>query len=110
MLALVRYLGNQKVPTSKLEDETFFPLLGRLIHYPINWVLPIMLLAGFCFTGLLFYIILEKKLKLRGILTGLFTWILIISFSAGLNYLIWLGIRKLHPRIRIFHISPPHEQ
>jgi hypothetical protein len=55
LLALVHDLGNQPTLDMRVADQTFFALLGKLVHYPASWALPLAAVAGLCFLGALIY-------------------------------------------------------
>jgi len=97
MLALVRYLGNQPELEKSLPDQTFFPLLGMLVHYPTRLALPLGIAAGLCFLGTLGYGFGSKRLTWRGLGLGFLAFLLNIALIEGIVTLLWLGIQTLHP-------------
>jgi hypothetical protein len=102
ILALVRYLGVQ--PTMELDAsaQTFFPVFGWLIHYPVSWATPLAVVAGLCFLGMLFFGLRRKMLTWKGM--GLSCLILLISLTASILMitLLWRGIQSLHPEYGYF--------
>ena len=68
LLALVRYLGDQSTLVMSAPDQTFFPVLGRVVHYPSNWSVPLAIVAGLCFMGTIFYGFRKRELTWRGAL------------------------------------------
>ena len=97
MLALVRYLGNQPTLEKELPDQTFFPVLGRLVHYPTSLALPLGIAAGLCFLGTLVYGFGSKRFTWRGLGMGFLALLLSIALSEGIVSLLWLGVQNLHP-------------
>lgn len=97
MLALARELGDQPALAPDLPDETFFPFLGRLAHYPVSWAMPLAVAAGLIYLGTVGYGFGRAGLAWRGFAWGLLVWLLVMVFSLGSTYLIWLGIQTLHP-------------
>jgi hypothetical protein len=97
LLALVRYLGDQAALDFDVPDQTFFPAFGQLIHYPVGWALPLSILAGICFLGMLAYGLRKKKLTWLGLGLSLTAFLIYVAASLGMTYLIWQGIQALHP-------------
>ena len=97
LVGLVRCLGNRTTLESDLPDQTYFPVLGRLLHYPASWAIPLMVLAGICFLGALIYGFYGKKLTWRGFGLGFLAFLLGLALSLGLAIILWQGIQALHP-------------
>ena len=97
LLGLVRYLGNQPTLDMNEPDETFFPILGRLVHYPISLAWPVGTLAGLCFLVTLFYGFRIRALTWNGLGLGFVTFILNLILGVGIANLLWMGVQALHP-------------
>ncbi|UCE00820.1 MAG: M28 family peptidase [Chloroflexota bacterium] len=113
ILALVRYLGEN--PNLDLDvagrgyppEQTFFPLLGRMVHYPASWAWLPAVLAGLSFLGVIAYGLFRRLLTWMGIGLGFLTLLPCLGLSLGINYLLWEGLQALHPE---YQYSPyrPH--
>lgn len=118
ILALVRYLGDLPTPqtsvasTDHLSQQTFFPVLGRLVYYPTSWAMPLAILAGLCYLGSLLYGFYKGKLTWKGVGLGFLTLLVCLVLSLGISYLLWLGIQALHPEYEYSpvraHLSDDH--
>jgi len=97
ILALVRYLGSQPNLEMDYPDQTFFPVLGRLIHYPSGWAMPLAVVSELCFLGMLFYGFRKIKLTWKGMGLGFLAFLLGLTLSVVIAALLWLGIQALHP-------------
>ncbi|HSF82909.1 MAG TPA: M28 family peptidase [Anaerolineales bacterium] len=97
ILALVRYLGDQPMQEIDAPNQTFFPVLGRLVHYPVTWAIPLAILAGLCLLGTFVYGFYQKKLTWKGTGSGFLTLLLCLALSLGITILFWQGIQVLHP-------------
>jgi hypothetical protein len=106
MLALVRILGNQPTLGEAAPDQTFFPVLGRLISYPVAWAAPLAAVAGLCFLGTLFYGFHKRKLTWQGTVLGFLAALFSLALSVALAILIWRGVQALHPGYAYSAVRP----
>jgi hypothetical protein len=106
LLALVRYLGDRPAPDTNVPDQTFFPVLGRLLHYPDGWAMPLAVVAGLCFTGTLVCGLRRKKLTWRGLGLGFLALLVGLAVSVAIAELLWLGIQALHPEYGYSAVRP----
>ena len=97
LLYIVQYLANQPELEIHLPDQTFFPVLGSLVHYPSSLSKPFAIMAGACFLGVLFFGVSKKELTWYGMGLGTLTLLLILVISVVLTNLIWRGILTFHP-------------
>jgi hypothetical protein len=108
VLSLLRYMGNQPRLRTRGPDQVFFPLMGRLVHYPVSWALPLSILAALCFLGVAYYGLRTRKLTWGGTSLGLLTILLSTALSAGVCVLVWMGIQALHPEYHYSAEFRPH--
>jgi hypothetical protein len=106
LLALVRYLGDQDRLEFNAPDQTFFPALGQLIHYPAGWALPLAVVAGLCFLGTLIYGFRKRNLTWLGLGLSLVAFLIYVAASLGITFLIWQGIQALHPDYQYSTVRP----
>jgi hypothetical protein len=97
VLALVRTLGNQPTLAMRAPDETFFPVLGRLVHYSNTLVIPFASAATLCYLGTIIYGFRKKALSWHGLAVGFFAVLIDLTLSVGIATLSWRGILALHP-------------
>jgi hypothetical protein len=97
MLALIRHLGSQPSLETTMPDQTFFPVMGILIHYPSHWAWPFAFMAGLCYLGLIVYGFQKGEFTWRGLGVGLVVSLFSIALSVLTTNLIWRGILTLHP-------------
>jgi hypothetical protein len=106
LLALISELGNQPTLDGKVPDQTFFPILGKLAHYPIGIALPLASVAGLGFLGTLVFGLNKKIMTWTGIGLGFLTFLLGILLSVGVISLLWQGIQNLHPEYGYSALRP----
>jgi len=106
-LALVRYLGDLPTLAPSVPDQTFFPLLRRLVHYPVGWAAPLAIVAGSCFLGTLYYGFRKRALTWKGLGLGLLALLLSLALSVVIANLLWSGIQTLHPEYG-YSVFRPH--
>jgi len=112
ILAMVRYLG--VMPTLEKDivgidhppEQTFFPVLGRLVHYPISWAWPQAIVTGLCFLGTIAYGFHKRELTWKGMGLGFLTLLVSLVLSLGITSLLWLGIQALHPEYQYSSLRP----
>lgn len=105
LLAVVRYLGDQSTLETSVPEQTFFPMLGRLVHYPSRLALPFTMLAVVVFLGAMLYGIRTKGLSWRGAGWGFLFHLLILLVSVLLVNLIWKSILAVHPEYAYLSFS-----
>lgn len=106
LLALVRYLGNKDTLDFNAPEQTFFPAFGQLIRYPAGWAMPLAILAGLCFLGTLFYGLYQGKLSWFGMGLSLLIYLVYLTLSLGVVYLIWQVLQVLHPEYAYSALRP----
>jgi hypothetical protein len=112
ILALVRDLADQPGVEMgngsgiDLSEQLYFPVLGKLVHYPIGWAWPLAAMAGSCFLGTIAYGFHRKELTWKGLGSGLLTLLVSLALSLGLTYLLWLGLQALHPEYQVSPFRP----
>lgn len=97
LLALVRDLGNQSLFDVSSPDQTFFPLMGYLVHYPNNLAWQIAFASGACFMGMIAYGLRTGHLTWRGLGSGFLASLLSLVLTIVLANLIWQGLLTFHP-------------
>jgi hypothetical protein len=106
LLSMVYDLGNQSSLDVKVSDQTFFPLLGQLVHYPNGMAIPLASVAGLCFLGALTYGFHRRVLTWRGLELGFGAFLLSVVLSVGIVSLLWRGIQALHPEYGYSALRP----
>lgn len=97
ILALVRELGGLSTWDADIPDQTFFPLMGFLVHYSRGFAWPLALLAGFCYLGMLVSGIRKGFMTWRGMWLGLLAWLLSLGVSVVVTNMLWRGVLAFHP-------------
>lgn len=112
ILGLVRYLADRPIPdmdiegTDRYPEQLYFPMLGRLVHYPIGWAWPFAFVAVLFHLGTTAYGFHRKALTWRGLGAGLLTLLLSLVLGLGFTCLLWLGIQALHPKYQASPVRP----
>jgi hypothetical protein len=97
ILALVRELGAQTTLETNIPDQTFFPMMGMLVHYPEDLALPIAIMGAVCFLGMIAFGFHKGELTWRGLAWGFLASLLSIALSVLIANLLWKGILAFHP-------------
>ena len=97
MLAMVRYLGDRPALGTNIPDQTFFPVMGMLVHYPVRLAWAFAVVAGLCFLGMIIYGFRKAELTWRGLGLGFLVFLLSLVLSVVLVNLIWRCILAFHP-------------
>lgn len=97
LLGLVRCLGNRPTLETNLPDQTYFPVLGRLVHYPARWAVPLATLACLCFVGTVVYGFWKSRLTWKGFGLGFLVFLFSLTLSIAAAVLLWQGIQAFHP-------------
>jgi hypothetical protein len=110
ILGLVRYLADRPIPDMDVEgtdsppEQLYFPMLGRLVHYPIGWAWFLAVASALFYLGTTAYGFHRKELTWRGLGAGLLTLLLSLVLGLGITLLLWLGIQALHPEYQISRV------
>lgn len=97
ILALMRDLGNRPMLKTVTPDQTFFPVMGILVHYPSHLAWPLAITSGLCFLGMIFYGFRKRHLTWRGLGLGFLVFLLGLVLSVVMANLFWRGILVFHP-------------
>jgi hypothetical protein len=112
ILGLVRHLADRPTldvdgeSTNSLPEQLYFPILGRLVHYPLRWAWPLAAVAGLFFAGSMAYGFRRKALTWKGLGSGLLTLLVSLALSLGVTLLLWMGIQALHPDYQVSPFRP----
>ncbi len=101
-MSLTRHFGNLDL-SNLLQDDSpiYFDILSlAFIIYPEAWAFPFAILTALLFVGLLISGWRQKKVGLVGLLTGAVAFPMNVLMSAGIVWVIWQGLVKIHPYYR----------
>ncbi len=102
-LALTRHFGNLDLTQVKRSSAVYFDLFGlTLIHYPLEWVLPLTILMALIFLGVVVFGRRKKQLSLLGIALGALAFVVSVVLPFGVVTLLWGAIRQVHPGYEAF--------
>jgi len=99
-LSLVRHFGDLDLAAAHGGDAVYFNALGDhlLVHYPQEWVLPLVVVAGLVWVGALVFGLRRKQVSLRGVLLGVLASLLVAAVLAGVGYLLWRLLLVIYPQ------------
>jgi hypothetical protein len=95
-LALARHFGNLNLKHAPEGKVVYFTFLGRLLFYPVTWVLPLTLFILIVFTGLFFLGFQRGRLTARHLGSGFLLWLPALLGSCGLVAVLWKALLSLH--------------
>ncbi|HSE16154.1 MAG TPA: M28 family peptidase [Pyrinomonadaceae bacterium] len=92
-VALTRDFGNVDLDQTSNHNAVYFDLFGRvLVHYSYVWVLPLTLLAGVLFVGVLVLGFRKHKLTSQELVWGAATLLASIVVAAVAGFLLWKSV------------------
>ena len=106
VLQFVRHLGDASLVDTKAPDRVYFPILGKTLHYPLSWVVPLTVAAFVLYSVVLLAGIRKEVLRFRGIAVGLFGTLVGIVVSAGTMVLLFYGVCGIHPEYSLDSHAP----
>jgi hypothetical protein len=96
-LALVRDLANLDLKRTRVEHRlVYFAFFGRLIIYPMTWVLPLMIITLALFMGVLLLAFGCGHLSGRGLGLSLLLWPTAAAAASGAVAFLWWVLQALH--------------
>ena len=93
----IRHLGNMDLENTKAPDRVYFPFMGKTLHYPASWNVPLTITASILYFFILIAGIKKKMLRWTGIGFGILAFFISVAASAGSSMLLFWIIRKIHP-------------
>ena len=96
-LAVVRDLANLDLKRTRVEHRlVYFAFCGRLIIYPMTWVLPLMIITLALFTAVLLLAFRRGRLSGRGLGLSLLLWPAAAATASGAVAFLWWALQALH--------------
>ncbi len=96
-LAVVRDLANLDLKRTPPEQRlVYFIFFGRLIIYPMAWVLPLMIITLALFVGVLLLAFRRGHLSGRGLALSLLLWPTAAAAASGAVAFLWWVLQALH--------------
>ena len=96
-LAVVRDLTNLDLKRTRVERRlVYFAFFGRLIIYPMTWVLPLMIITLALFLGVLLLAFRRGRLSGRGLGLSLLLWPAAAATASGAVVFLWWAFQALH--------------
>jgi hypothetical protein len=95
-LALARHFGNLDLKHAPEGKVVYFTFFGRLLFYPVTWVLPLISLILVVLAGLLLLGIRRGRLTARRLGFSFLFWLAALLVSSGIVALLWTGLEALH--------------
>jgi Peptidase family M28 len=96
-LAVVRDLANLDLKRTRVEHRlVYFAFFGRLIIYPMRWVLPLMIVTLALVIGVLLLAFRRRRLSRRGLGLSLLLWPAAAATASGAVAFLWWVLQALH--------------
>jgi hypothetical protein len=96
-LAVVRDLTNLDLRRTREESRlVYFAFFGRLIIYPMTWVLPLMIITLALFVAVLLLAFRRGRLGGRGLGLSLLLWPAAAATASGAVAFLWWVLQALH--------------
>ncbi len=97
-MALARHFLRMDLTTRRSSDDAVFfvvPGLG-VIHYPLDWALPLCLLPVGVLATLITHGLRSRKLRTRRILIAAAGQLLTMAVASGASYMMWLALKAIN--------------
>ncbi|MGA9637923.1 M28 family peptidase [Flavobacterium sp.] len=99
LTALLNYFSNADLSkTQSSQDEVYFTVPFTFIHYPFDWVQPMLYIAIGLFIIILFIGIAKRILNLKTVVKGFIPFLIALILSGGITFFGWKGIQILYPQ------------
>jgi hypothetical protein len=96
-LAVARDLADLDLKRTRVEHRlVYFAFFGRLINYPMTWVLPLMIITLALFIGVLLLAFRRGRLSGRGLGLSLLLWLAAAAAASGAVAFLWWVLQTLH--------------
>lgn len=99
LLPLIHHFANADLNALKSDtDHVYFnfPII-KMISYPFNWILPMLLLGCIGFVGLLVYGFRKHILQTKTVLFGFIPFLLSLILSGLIGFFGWRLIQRIYP-------------
>lgn len=99
LLPLMHYYGDANLNEVRADhDDVYFNFpLVKMISYPFDWILPMLLLAAAVFLLLIFYGVKNGVLSVKGMAWGFVPLLSSLIFAGLIGYFGWALITKIYP-------------
>ena len=100
LVPLLHYFSNSDLSNLKsLSDFIYFNVpFFKLVSYPFDWILPMLVLGILLFVLLLFQGFKKKTLQGNKILTGFLPMLISIAINGVIGYFSWSILKTLYPQ------------
>lgn len=100
LLPLIHFFAEADLNTLKSDtDHVYFNFpIVKMLFYPFNWILPMLLLAVIAFAGLVVYGFKENILKTKSVLLGFIPFTLSLILSGLSGYSGWKLLQVIYPQ------------
>jgi hypothetical protein len=99
LMPLLNYFSNANISGPQTnEDDVYFTIPYAFIHYPFDWVLP-MVIVAFAFLLLLIFVGMGKRiLSFKEIVKGFIPFIGSVIISGLITFFGWKGLLRVYPQ------------
>ncbi len=99
LMPLLNYFGNANLNTKQTtKEEVYFNIPFVLIHYPFDWIVPLILTALGIFVFLLFLGRAKHLLSLREIIKGFVPFLSALFLTGIITFLGWKILLQIYPQ------------
>lgn len=92
----VRHLGDLNLDNTKAPDRVYFPVMGKTLHYPVSWSVPLTVVVSILYFLILVVGIRKRTLRWGQIGIGIFAFLICMAASTGSMMLLFRIIRRAH--------------
>jgi hypothetical protein len=92
----VHHIGDLNLENTKAPDRVYFPIMGKTLHYPASWIVPLTVVVSILYFLILIVGIRKKTLRWGEIGIGIFAFLISVVASTGSMTLLFWIIRRTH--------------
>ncbi len=100
LMSLLTYFADADLSNLKSDaDYVYFnlPYIG-MVYYPFSWIIPLLIILGLLFIGLLIYGFIQQKIKFKSLLRSFIPFVLSLITSGLIAVYGWKLLLKIHPQ------------
>jgi hypothetical protein len=93
---LVHHVGNLNLENTKAPDRVYFTIMGKTLHYPASWIVPLTVVVSILYFLILVVGIRKKTLRWGEMGIGIFAFLIsLVASTSSMTLLFWI-IRRTH--------------
>ena len=99
LMPLLNYFADANLKDLKSDkDDIYFSVpLFKIVSYPFSWITPMLVLAFLIFSGLLFYGLYKRTIRVKEMGKGIFIFLAALIINGALGFIGWKVLLAIYP-------------